>query len=349
MHAHDELAFHHCNHSNVSALLVDDVKYLRVLYPSQLCNVACFAFTLYMFAAFETFAHRSQLRSTSRSSRVLLLIAETAMLWTVLRLIAVECLVWVGHARRGTGAVGDRWCAVTTYTATLAYSVGMMCAEVFLWKRQRYIYSQPMFAHLNGRVCRLASWLVIVLIAVDKVGTVTLFTHSAWCMSDTYGCVQPMFAFRNFVPSIALELLQTASQCVLLALFCHPLRYNLRNKRALVAGSRNTNPRTHRRVHGLLKYATAAVLVSTVAKLAAGLTVYGFYLGHWVNSIFTYSIFNLSLSAHMFALVITYGKPGQMFFWCYPVEDENVDAERPCELQQRQQQIPTMSSVLKNG
>ena len=195
------------------------------------------------------------------------------MLFIFPRLALTLCLAFVGY--KASSEI-DYVCEVVMDMSIAAYGIAFIPICIFLWLRQRILYSQHFLRELYSQLVRFFSWSLIICLLSGIVLTGVFYVLPIHYAGSKHGCVNTSSGTYN-EPSYAASAIQVFGQGLLLLLFLYPLWVHKKFQITAFQGSKKrvcvgSGPGFQDRVLGTMKrtlYCTLACLVSDVIAMVA--------------------------------------------------------------------------------
>ena len=214
----------------------------------------------------------------------------------------------------------DYYCRLWYPLHVFTYRIVMWQVDLFLWNKQRFLYTQPYFCRLKNGFVRWASKSLLLFIFLEGAVSCTLYFTARFKFGYD-GCKDVdrntvLFKIRYLLPTVSKVLVQI----VLAVLFCYPLIVHARdsnNKNCDKVvlpkiGNQNVVPR----VIKLTKMAFVNAAICVLTELTF-ITLVHFYLFKNLHSIIIFRNFTLLLDVS--SVMLSYEKSTNILLaLCHP-------------------------------
>ena len=201
-------------------------------YTLEVINYIFILTSLWLLTGFIVYGIAKRSWSKSKQSSLMINLACVGPVLMVGVLTAFSIFHWIG--RRHNSSLDHDWlahnCEVTFTVMSYFQIVLTYESHVFLWTRQRILYSQSMFLRLAAQpVVKVTSWLSIGLVSVMFVFALGAyhFQHNFFDYSDELGCVDTGGSLTSWVITARFPVVATfnvMSHVSLFTLFYYPVR-----------------------------------------------------------------------------------------------------------------------------
>ena len=220
----------------------------------------------------------------------------------ILRLLGTEGLILV-DATTKNGEKGNKLCEVVFDFSIVMFSVASLPVYIFLWYRQRMLYSQASLKRLNTKKIRFFSNLFIVLIFLGGGSSCFINTIPVSYKFSEIGCIRRPDGGDNVLASYITAATLVTSQAILFALFVHPLRMHrtvtgVNLSTAKQQGKKSTSELMYRKI----KSAFVSTVICIASDLVA-LVMYTMVLPKSTPLTLTRSIYDMSLFVNLVSVL----------------------------------------------
>lgn len=280
--------------SNTTTAVDDGETRNDFFYGSQLVTFSLLVINAWATASFVKYGRaRGVWRQKLGSSSMLLHCSALAPLLTLLRLIVSETLIVYGRVGDGRSA-----CRGLVIVHTLLYAAALITNHLFLYFRQRALYSAPALRRAQSRVSRVASVIVLpltlsALLAVCVLFLVNAAPHSSSSSSEVT-CAREL---DDVTPSHVMIAVTLTLHIVTFALFFYPLRRHTSAPRQEEGGGN---------LHALLRQACVGVSLA-ISSEALALSLASLLLRRYPDvTVATTCIYDLNLTLNNMSVMISY-------------------------------------------
>ena len=214
--------------------------------------------------------------------------------------LVVSALAPVDHA-------GDSACHLVSNLTTVMFVASITPMYLFLWVRQRTVYSQPSMEALNTLKVKLVSYLTLFQFFVVGIpATAFRVNNSSYQMTEK-GCVKkPSESGAGKTVGLIFISNLVVTQVVLLLLFVYPLsKYYLKNSesvRTKCHGLKNSCNEKLKKAIGFSAFCTLVCSVCEVTALMLATMVLPELTPRYIIS----CIFDMSLLANLVSLILSF-------------------------------------------
>ena len=128
------------------------------------------------------------------------------------------------HIAAKNNEKNNELCEVLIDFSIVIFSLSSLPVYVFLWYRQRILFSHPSLKRVNMNKIKFFSNLFIVLLFLGGGSSCFIKTIPVSYKMSKFGCVKRLHGDENMLESYTTAVTLVVSQVILFALFVHPLR-----------------------------------------------------------------------------------------------------------------------------
>ena len=272
--------------------------------PSQALTIFNFVFCVWSTAALFRFGY-SNLKNSNKDfqSFVLLFLSVLTPFITCLKVMCTQAIIIVGRIFAEDEKKGQYICEFVTDLTVVLYYMSNLPIYLFLWARQRILYSQSSLKPLNTKAVKfLSTFAIFLLVIVGIVIIVLLVVPKSYLMSD-YGCIRNSEENTNEIMRYIAISIMVKSQVIIFALFVYPLNH-YKNKTG--SGDKNSL-KMNNRLKRATKLATGSLVLCSFSDLCA-LALTSIILPDTTPRDFTGVIFDLGLCVNIISLFVSLEK-----------------------------------------
>lgn len=168
------------------------------------------------------------------SSKKVIAVALITPMFVLPRLACTFSLAFIGYYRSPENTI---LCEVMMDISIVAFGIGTTPTYVFLWLRQRVMYSQPFIKKLYTKRVKFLSWTLLGCMAVALVLSLVLYVAPHTYAGSPHGCKNTQNGLGN-TPHYLAAAFQIMEQLLLLALYVYPLVVHKRKHEFRLRGSK---------------------------------------------------------------------------------------------------------------
>jgi len=201
------------------------------------------ATTLWMTLTFmvfgESYLRRKKEEKKEYSPGKVLIFSMISPPFALIRLMVTFSLFFIGHK----DTPQNRFlCEIVIDVSIASYMFSLIPFYLFLWFRQRVLYSQPFIRNLYTRWIKCLSSAIIICLIFGGIGSVILYLLPETYAGSPKGCVN-VSNMRYNTPDYMATALRVIGQAILLLLFLYPLLVHRKFQTSVFRGSkRKTTP-----------------------------------------------------------------------------------------------------------
>jgi len=206
---------------------------------------------------------------------------------------------------------GDRMCEMVIDASLFLFAVVIFPTYVFLWYRQRMLYSRPTLQSMNNKFVQFFSFLFVICLVLGGGSSAFLVTIPKSFQMSNFGCVylaiQPVDRKANIVTAATLVF----SQVILLGLFCYPFIRHRKESKNLTNTSRNAKP--DKAMFKAIRSATISTTICVISDIVSIILVS--ILGNRGAPLtLTRPIYDISLFINVISVLFCFDKFKTIFF-----------------------------------
>ena len=173
----------------------------------------------FMVFRFNSLRMKNKKQRTNSSSTTITFSIILLLLSIFPRLILTLSLAFVGY---NASSEIDYFCEVVMDVSIAAYGIAFIPIYIFLWLRQRILYSQPFLRELYTKFVKCFSWGFIISFLIGDIVTVAFYILPLSFVRSKYGC-ESTFNGTYKDPNYAAFAIQAFGQSLLILLLLYPL------------------------------------------------------------------------------------------------------------------------------
>ena len=293
---------------------------------AQMFNTLFIIGTLWDLIAFITYATRNdkwkRSNKKNRKNSNLLTVATLCPCLLIIRLLGTQALILVGEAA-GLDSQGDRMCEIVFDFSIVMFSFSTLPVYVFLWYRQKMLYSQASLKKLNTKTVKFFSNLFMVLLFLGGGSSCFIKTLPVSYQNSNFGCVQRTGKKANHLANYITAVTLIISQVILFSLFIHPLRLHGKGAKASLKRSASVAKKRkmkEERVYKAIKSAFVSCIICVTSDIVA-VVMSTVILPKTTPCTLTRTIYDMSLFVNLVSVLFCFENASEILFvLCRPVK-----------------------------
>lgn len=251
-----------------------------------------------------TFIQRHR-KVRAKNSIRLMSLATLVIITIFFRFISSQALIFIDRLYP-LDVTGDQICKITCDVTTIFYTFTIFSTYIFLFYRQRLLYSEPSLKHLNNPFIIFLSVLLIILLVVGSASSAAFFIFSTRFIMSNFGCIRKIederkSQFRFIYLSLVVRL---CSNLILFFLFLNLL---LRHQQ------KSNSERTSHRAMKSIRSATLSMVTCVVTDVAAVVIVVEL-MPPYLPMPLANGVLDLNLITNLFAIVFCFHDNRKILF-----------------------------------
>ena len=278
--------------------------FMYMWIPSEALTIVNFVFCVWSTVALYRFGYSNWKNSNKNfKSFLLVFLSVLTPCVTCLKVLCTQAIIIVGRTLADDEKNGQYVCEAVTDLTVVLYYMSNLPIYLFLWTRQRILYSQSSLKPLNTKPVKfLSTFAIFLLVIVGIVIIVLLVVPKSYLMSD-YGCIRNSEENTNEIMRYIAISIMVMSQVIIFALFVYPLNH-YKNKTS--SGDKNSL-KMNNRLKRATKLATGSLVLCSFSDLCA-LALTSIILPDTTPRDFTGIIFDLGLCVNIISLFVSFEK-----------------------------------------
>lgn len=321
------------NDTNATRYMVEGPEFFKQVWIlSQVTTVIFLLFCLWAIVALCNYGIRKNKWNRAEKNRqqlILMTLAVFAPSVTIIRVLLTQTVIIVGLVSNKNES-GDFACEIAMDLSVGFFFMSTIPTYLFLWKRQRILYSNPSLKRLNTTFVNILSYVAICMLLIGGLGSCVLFiVPTGYQMSD-FGCVKSQLESTNPIPFYVGAAAMITSQLMIFGLFVHPLRLHKKNNVTVNTPSSDSNGGGGESMKNRLKranvLATTSMAICTFSDLFS-LVLVAIVLPKTTPRDLSSTIYDLSLAVNILSIMLSYEDYKEIMLGAFSSSDDKVTLE----------------------
>ena len=263
--------------------------------------------TSFVFLSFLRFGINQGHFRNNKKSLLLITFAITGPAALLIRLIILQLFEY--FSKLADTSRLDYFCRLWYPLHVFTYRIVMWQVDLFLWNKQRFLYTQPYFCRLKSLFVRWVSKSLIFFIFLEGVVSCCLYLTARFKFSYD-GCKDidentSLFKIRYLLPTIS----KVIEQIALAILFCYPLIIHARNTNNKSCDEVDLPTISNQNVVPRVIKLTKMAFVNAAICVASELTFIAFVHFHLFKNLHSIIVFrNFTLLLNVSSVMLSYEK-----------------------------------------
>ena len=278
----------------------------RIYTAVQIVTAVLMITSAWAFASFLCYGlrRRAWRRRKNKTTATLMSLAVCAPVFTLLRLTFTQVLIAVAKLNATTTAHGELLCTVVSVVHNTAYMLSVLPIYVFLWYRQRTLYSKPSLRHLNTRAVNGVSIAVLPLMVAGLLAVNIMFFFIEHHITAEEGYTFRLNAKLGSAPVYALMATTFSVQVTLFLLFLYPLRNYAGGNSG--GGSEVRRAKTGKRLKSLIRLASLSITACVASDFVAMCATKALQSGMGTNTMLSIMIYDVNLLVNVVSIMFSF-------------------------------------------